>query len=162
MSAPSDYGKIRAGKLVIIDVGNASKFRWRKLLARAWAAPCSALGLLFGLAMVLSGGRAQVRSGALEFGGGYWGRLVSRLPSPFGFSAIAFGHVVLGVDGATLDAVRAHEQVHVSQYERWGIFFLPAYLLSSLVQLARGRRPYLDNHFEREAYAQAAWPRRDR
>ena len=42
------------------------------------------------------------------------------------------------------------------QYERWGPLFGPAYLLSSLVQLARGRRPYWDNHFEREAYAKVA------
>ena len=38
------------------------------------------------------------------------------------------------------------------QYERWGPFFIPAYLLSSLVQLLRRRDPYLDNRFEREAY----------
>ena len=30
--------------------------------------------------------------------------------------------------------------------------FVPAYFLSSLVELLRGRRPYLDNCFEREAY----------
>ena len=41
------------------------------------------------------------------------------------------------------------------QYERWGALFGPAYLLSSLVQLVRGRRPYLDNRFEREACAVA-------
>ena len=38
------------------------------------------------------------------------------------------------------------------QYERWGPFFLPAYLLSSLVALLLGRDPYLDNRFEREAF----------
>jgi hypothetical protein len=43
----------------------------------------------------------------------------------------------------------------VRQYERWGAFFIPAYLLSSLVQLARGRDPYRENHFERQAYAEA-------
>jgi hypothetical protein len=118
--------------------------------------------MLLGLAVILWGGRAQVRAGALEFAGGSLGRWVARLPAPFGFSAITFGHVILAVDRATLAAVRAHEQVHVRQYERWGIFLLPAYLLSSLVQLARGRRPYRDNHFEREAYGQAAWPPRGR
>jgi hypothetical protein len=66
-----------------------------------------------------------------------------------------FGHVILGVDEATLAAVRAHEQVHVRQYERWGPFFGPAYLLSSLLQLLRGRSPYRDNLFEREAFAKA-------
>jgi hypothetical protein len=131
---------------------------WLKLLALAWAAPYSLLGLLFGSAVILSGGRAQVRAGAVEFGGGRLGRLASGLRPPFCFSAITFGHVILGVDQRTLDEARAHEQVHVRQYERWGVFFLPAYLLSSLVQLALGRRPYLDNRFEREAYAKAAMP----
>jgi len=128
---------------------------WLKLLVRAWAVPYSLLGLLFGLAVVAFGGRAQLRAGALEFGGGRLGRLAARLPAPLRFCAITFGHVILGTDAATLAAVRAHEQVHVRQYERWGIFFLPAYLLCSLFELLRGRRPYLDNAFEREAYAQA-------
>ncbi|MDO8964417.1 MAG: hypothetical protein Q7W30_08015 [Coriobacteriia bacterium] len=48
-----------------------------------------------------------------------------------------------------------HEHVHVRQYERWGPFFLPAYAISSLVQLARGGDPYRDNRFERQAYAES-------
>lgn len=130
-----------------------------KLLVRAvpymWAASYSAVGLLFGLFGVLFGARMRVQSGALEFGGGRIGRMASRLPSPLAFSAITFGHVILGVDHATLAAVRTHEHVHVRQYARWGPLFVPAYLLSSLVQLARGRNPYLDNYFEREAYAKS-------
>jgi len=47
--------------------------------------------------------------------------------------------------------VRAHEQVHVGQMERWGILFLLAYPLASLWAWARGGHPYLDNAFEREA-----------
>jgi hypothetical protein len=50
--------------------------------------------------------------------------------------------------------------VHVRQYERWGPAFLPAYLLSSLLQLLRGRNPYRENHFERQAYAAVANQRR--
>lgn len=127
-----------------------------RLLAYAWAAPYSTLGILFGLSALLFGAQAHVREGALEFGGGRLGALLSRLPAPFCFSAITFGHVILGVDHAALAACRAHEQVHVRQYERWGPLFVPAYLLSSLVQLVRGRRPYLDNRFEREACSRAA------
>lgn len=52
-----------------------------------------------------------------------------------------------------LATLGAHERVHVAQYGRWGLFFLPAYGLSSLWQLIRGRRPYWDNHFEIEARA---------
>jgi hypothetical protein len=125
-----------------------------KILVRAWAAPYSALGLVLGLAIILLGGHARTAQGTLEFGGGRLGLLARRLR--LHFAAITFGHVILGLDAATLDAVRAHEQVHVRQYERWGPLFGPAYLLSSLVQLARGRRPYWDNRFEREAYAKAA------
>jgi hypothetical protein len=138
---------------------DCGKIMWimpMKILVRAWAAPYSALGLLLGLVVMLFGGSASRRAGALEFGGGRMGLLASRLPRPFSFAAMTLGHVIVGLDAATLDAVRAHEQVHVRQYERWGPLFGSAYLLSSLVQLARGGRPYLDNRFEREAYAKTA------
>lgn len=120
-----------------------------------WAAPYSLLGLLFGVLAVLSGATARRTAGALEFGGGLLGRLLTRLPPKLSFSAITFGHVILGVDHRTLAEMRAHEQVHVRQYERWGLLYVPAYLLSSMVELLRGRNPYLDNYFERQAYAQA-------
>jgi len=126
---------------------------WLKILLRAWAAPYSALGLCLGLTVLACGGHVRHRQGALEFGGGRLGQWLRRTGLQFG--AITFGHVILGLDAATLEAVRAHEQVHVRQYERWGPLFGPAYLLSSLVQLARGGRPYWDNRFEREAYAKA-------
>jgi hypothetical protein len=126
-----------------------------RLLAYVWAAPYSALGFLFGVFALLFGARMQVHQGALEFGGGRLGALLARLPCPLRFCAITFGHVILGVDDAALCASRSHEQVHVRQYERWGPLFVPAYLLSSLAQWVCGRRPYLDNHFEREAYAKA-------
>jgi hypothetical protein len=123
--------------------------------AYAWAAPYTALGLALGMLVVLCGGRMEWHMGAAEFGGGHFGRLAARLPPPYSFSAITLGHVILGIDAEVLAAVRLHEQVHVRQYERWGLLFGPAYLLSSLFQFAQGRRPYLDNHFEREAYAKA-------
>lgn len=128
-------------------------WRW---LAYGWAAPCSALGLVLAWLAVAAGGWWRLRAGALECGGGRIARLVGRLPPSLGFTAMTLGHVILGVDGAVLDASRAHEQVHVRQYERWGPLFLPAYLLSSAYQWLRGRHPYLDNRFEREAYASDA------
>ena len=66
--------------------------------------------------------------------------------------AITFGHTILGVDQRTLDGVRVHEHVHVRQYERWGPFFLPAYLTCSAWLWLRGGHPYLDNPFEVEAF----------
>ncbi len=72
---------------------------------------------------------------------------------PFGVVAITLGHVILGRDESTLQVLRAHEQVHVRQYERWGPLFVPAYLANSAWQWLRGRHPYLDNRFERQARA---------
>jgi hypothetical protein len=127
--------------------------RTRRALALAWAGPNSVLGLAAGLAVLALGGRVQRHSGALEFHGGLGARLVSALPGRLRFGALTLGHVILGVDTAQLAALRAHEQVHVRQYERWGPFFLPAYAASSAWQLLRGRRPHTDNAFERQARA---------
>jgi hypothetical protein len=66
---------------------------------------------------------------------------------------MTLGHVILAVDRSALNELRVHEHVHVRQYERWGPLFVPAYFLSSLLQLLRGRHPYRENHFERQAYA---------
>lgn len=130
--------------------------RLARALAYAWAAPYTAIGLMLGMAIVLFGGWWRVRAGAIEFGGGGIGRRAASPRAPVSFVAITFGHVILGIDAATLDAVRDHEQVHVRQYERWGPLFGPAYLWSSLLQLLRGRRAYQDNWFERDARTRAA------
>ncbi len=65
---------------------------------------------------------------------------------------MTLGHVVLGRIPSALDVCRDHELVHVRQYERWGPLFLPAYLIASLIALLQGKRAYMDNFFEREAY----------
>lgn len=83
--------------------------------------------------------------------GGRLTAILARLPRWLRFGAITFGHVIVAVDQAQLDRSRAHEQVHVRQYERWGILFFPLYLGSSLSALLRGQQPYRDNRFEREA-----------
>lgn len=120
----------------------------RRLAGYCWALPCSATGLLLAAGLLLAGGEARRVAGVLEVGlrpgRGPW-----RLP----FEAITLGHVILGRDLATLAALRAHELVHVRQYERWGLFFFVAYPAASLVQLLRGRRAYRDNPFEVEARA---------
>jgi hypothetical protein len=123
------------------------------LLRYAWAAPYTALGLVLALPAVVAGARVRAQRGVVEVCGGLLGAQLARLPAPLGFSAMTLGHVILAVDAASLAELRPHENVHVRQYERWGPLFLPAYLLSSLVQGLRGRNPYRENHFEREAYA---------
>jgi hypothetical protein len=133
----------------------------RRLLRYLWAAPYTLLGLLMGGCALLLGATARRHHGVIEFYGGRAGRRIVRLPQPFGFSAMTLGHVILAVDHSALVQLRYHEHVHVRQYERWGPLFLPAYLLSSLLQLLRGRNPYRENHFERQAYAAVAARRRN-
>ena len=72
-----------------------------------------------------------------------------------GAAAITFGHTVLARGPHELEVSRDHERVHVRQYERWGFFFIPAYLASSVWIWLRGGHPYLDNPFERQAYEEA-------
>jgi hypothetical protein len=129
-----------------------ARFAGCRLLAYLWAAPNTALGMAMGLTMLCFGGQLQFLRGAAEFSGGLMGRLITALPASLRFDAMTLGHVILGVSQAEVSAARQHEHVHVRQYERWGIFFLPAYVLSSVWQIARGRRAYRDNFFERQAY----------
>lgn len=111
---------------------SASKLRY------LWAAPWSLVGLLLSL---LFRRRSVVRGVVLAEGAAWPRRLGWR------YRAITFGHVVLAVD--ELDrATIEHELVHVRQYERWGPFFVPLYLLESARARARGGHPYRDNTFE--------------
>ncbi len=117
-----------------------------------WALPNTMLGLVLTLAALCTGGRATVVNGVVESHGGAVAFMLHRLvPIRGGASAMTLGHVVAGRDPASLERTRAHERVHVGQYERWGPFFLPAYLVATLIAAARGRHYYLDNHFERAA-----------
>jgi hypothetical protein len=120
-----------------------------------WASPNSVIGIALGALALLFGARLRAVQGALEFSGGLLGGLLASPSLGCPFRAITFGHVILGTDDATLDCARAHEQVHVRQYEQWGPFFLPAYVASSAWQLLRGRRCYRDNWFERQAHEHA-------
>ena len=89
----------------------------------------------------------------LEFYGGAVTWLFQRLSGSF--HAMTLGHVILGTSAAVLDLAHRHELVHVGQYERWGPFFVPAYLLCSLVLRLAGKDAYRDNPFERQAYERA-------
>ena len=119
----------------------------RRVLAYTWAAPTTGVGLVAGVLTLATGGRGQVRSGAIEFHGGFSRWLGHRC----GFAAMTLGHVIVGRDPSCLDHCRSHEQVHVRQVERWGPFFIPAYLLASAWAWRQGRHYYLDNWFERDA-----------
>lgn len=127
-----------------------------------WAAPCTAVGLLFAAPVLLLGGQGRRSAGAIEVvfrpSEALCGRLAHSLP----FRAITLGHVVVAVTGTELAHMRAHELVHVRQYERWGIVFFLAYAASGLWQLLRGRNPYWDNHFEVQARRLSGEPNRKR
>jgi len=120
-----------------------------RALRYVWASPATLLGLALAL---LAGGRISFHTGVLEAEGRLLGWGLTRLTLlRGGVSAITFGHVVLGRTRAALDSTRAHERVHVRQYERWGPLFIPLYVAVSLWAAVRGRHPYFDNPFEQEA-----------
>jgi hypothetical protein len=120
-----------------------------------WASPCSAVGVLLAAVAVALGCRAACRHGALEVT--YRQRLAGcgKLARALPFRGIVFGQVILVVIDEELRRIGPHERVHVAQYERWGLLFFPAYGLSSLWQVLRGRSPYWYNHFEVQARQQS-------
>jgi hypothetical protein len=127
--------------------------RTSRVLAYVWAAPATLLGLLFALP-ALRGGRLAIKDGVLEAHGPPLRWALTHLTIVRGgVVAITFGHVVLGRDGDALEWSRTHERVHVAQYERWGPFFLPAYVAASVWAFVCGGDFYLDNAFERAARA---------
>lgn len=113
----------------------------------AWASPNTLIGLALGLLLLLAT-RARWRrvGGVIEIAA-----LRQRPRRRWPFTAITLGHVIVGTHAGELDRLRAHEQVHVRQCERWGPLFLPAYALAGVWQWVRGRDAYWDNPFEVEA-----------
>lgn len=117
--------------------------RWARWL---WASPNTLIGLALGLLLLPFGARLRIVDGVIE--------IAARRAPPrrrWPFTAITFGHVVLGSNAGELQRLRAHERVHVRQCERWGPLFLPAYLLAGAWQWVCGRDAYWDNPFEVEA-----------
>jgi hypothetical protein len=129
----------------------------RTWLRRVWAGPTSLFGLLLAPLALAGGarrrGRVRVVGGVVEASGGLLAPLLSRGNPWFPIQAITLGHVVLGVSAEVLDRCRAHERVHVRQYETWGPLFPLLYLASSAAALRRGGEAYGGNAFEREAFA---------
>lgn len=125
------------------------------LLRYLWALPATLVGLLLGMVALALGASPRLVHGAIEIAGGRIARCLRGVPVSCRFNAITLGHVIVGTDHALLALVRSHEHVHVRQYERWGVLFFAAYLASSCIALVRGRDPYFDNRFEREAFGQS-------
>ncbi len=127
----------------------------RRAAAYLWAAPTSLPGLLLA---VCTGARMAWRDGVLEAHGRGVARWFDLVAPGRGIIAMTVGHVVLARDARALDETRAHERVHVAQCERWGVFFVPAYLCASAVAWLRGGDAYVDNVFEQEAWRVAPIP----
>jgi hypothetical protein len=135
----------------LVFVVLASSFPSMRIMRYVWAGPSTAIGLVLAV-LALYRGRIAVWDGVVEAHGPLLRWILTHLTLlPGGVSAITFGHAVLGRDAGALAQTRAHERVHVNQYERWGPFFLPAYAVASLWALARGGDAYFDNWFERQA-----------
>jgi hypothetical protein len=130
----------------------------RSIVAYLWASPATllAMGLFLPLAW-LGGGQARWVSGVLEVHGGGIKFFLSRLiPLRGGATALTLGHVVVARDAEGLARTRAHERVHVEQYERLGPFMVPAYLALGAYVWLRGRHYYVDHPLEVAARRGAA------
>ncbi|MEJ7138000.1 signal peptide prediction [Amphibiibacter pelophylacis] len=125
---------------------------WRIL----WPLPCSAVGLVLGLPLLALGGSVRRVGPTLEIALRARQYELPRWVHRLRFGGITFGHVILGQSHELLAVLRAHERVHVRQYERLGIFFFVAYPLASLVSWWRGQGAHAGNRFERQAVAQSA------
>jgi hypothetical protein len=124
-------------------------------MAITWALPWTLLGAIVGIFSLLGGGHMQCHGRVLEFFGTGPTWVLKTFPLVTGAGAVTLGHVVLARDLFTLEATRAHERIHVRQYERWGPLFVPAYFACWIYLMCRGRNPYFDNPFEREAFEKA-------
>jgi hypothetical protein len=119
-----------------------------RVLAYIWAGPWSLVGLLLSPFFA----RRRVSDGILVCEGARWpGRL------GWNYSAITFGHVVLSIADVTPLLLR-HEVAHVRQYERWGPFFIPAYLIAAVWARLRGGSSHFDNAFEVAARSRSGGP----
>lgn len=122
-----------------------SMSRVARVAAYAWAGPTTLLGIAISLAsFALPRRRGEVL--LCRSGRGFARWFLTRR----GYSAITLGHVIVLTPEAPAD-ILLHEMVHVRQTERWGVFFIPVYLLAMVAQWLRGRHPYWDNPFEKEA-----------
>jgi len=125
-----------------------------RLTRYLWASPNTLLGLM-GMLFALAGGHMERKAGVLEA----WGGPLRWALGPWA-DVITLGHVILARDRDLLDRWRRHEHIHVRQYERWGPFFLPVYVLLGVWCWGTGRHPYRDHPFEREAGLDVDCPRR--
>jgi hypothetical protein len=131
-----------------------------RFLRYLWAGPTTIIGLVMALALSRHGRLALV-DGVIEAHSPQMDRALGWLtPLAGGADAMTLGHVVVGRNARALESTRVHERVHVRQCERWGPFFVPAYIIAGIWAAGRGGHPYYDNAFERSAIDQTTLTRR--
>ncbi|MCU0933610.1 MAG: hypothetical protein MUE86_04020 [Thiobacillaceae bacterium] len=133
-----------------------------RLLRFAWPSPCSAVGAVFAVLVILLGGSCRRVGGAIEVALRAQQAQVPPWAARSAFGGITLGHVILGQSHELLAHLRAHERVHVRQYEVLGPLFFLAYPLASLCAGLRGRSPYSGNFFEMQAHRQSLCGRENR
>lgn len=131
---------------------NAGLRLMERVVVIAWAGPWSLLGLTIGVCGLLRGGEIRMFRGTVICYGPSLARWLRCVPIVGGASAMTLGHCIVARSLHDALVTHPHELVHVKQYERWGLFFVPAYLINSIYLGIVGRDPYRDNAFEREAY----------
>ena len=124
-----------------------SSIAWRYL----WPSPYTLLGLLVFFLPIRGARSLLVHRGTIGVIGPAIERLLVRVPIIGGAAAMTFGHSILAKDRDTFYSTWDHERVHVDQYQRWGLLFVPMYLGVGLWLKIRGKDPYWDNPFEIEA-----------
>ena len=152
-ASPCDCLTDSADSLALqVDVTLGGCSRVISLAEILWAVPWSLWGAGIGVLGLLTGGGVRRCGRIVEFWGGLLPLFLRYFPFIAGSPVATFGHVVVGRSQLHLDACRPHQMIHVRQYEYWGPLFVPIYLYWWFVLLCRGKRPYYDNPFEREAF----------
>ncbi len=116
-----------------------------------WPSPYTIFGLLIYLIPIRGSRSLLVHRGTIGVMGPAIDRILVRAPILGGAAAMTFGHAILAKDRETFYSTWNHERIHVDQYERWGLLFVPMYLGVGLWLKLRDKDPYWDNPFEIEA-----------
>ncbi len=124
-----------------------------KFVARwIWPSPWTLFGIAIGMIGCIGGGKIEWYRGTIVCWGPWLSRWLRRAPIPGGASAMTLGHTILARSESEMRNTHDHEHVHVRQYEKWGVFFVPAYFAISFWLWCCGRDCYRENPFEQEAF----------
>lgn len=131
----------------MIRIAHWLNMAWRY----GWPGAYTVLGFWLMLAPWSGTRRWIVYRGTIGIVGPAVAKLLVLAPIRGGAAALTLGHTILAVSEAAFYETWDHEVVHVRQYERWGIFFVPAYFACGWWQWMHHRDAYWDNPFEVEA-----------